>query len=66
MTNINSNKPLYETIADIEKDFVGQREYHVSCNEGEFDVLLDVNEDGTWAYAGSVNYCSHITYGKNK
>ena len=51
MANIISNKSLYETITDIQKDFVGDRKFHIACSEGEFDnVIVTVNEDGTWAY----------------
>ena len=48
---VGSKKDLYGAVADIKKDFVGDRKFHIACAEGEFDnVLVSVNKDGTWAY----------------
>lgn len=48
---IGSQKDLISTIwENIPKNYIGDRKYHISCKEGEFDITINVDENGVFAW----------------
>lgn len=48
---IGSQKDLVSTIwEDIPKNYIGDRKYHISCAEGEFDTKVNIDENGVFSW----------------